>query len=186
MPVKLLSDKSNEQERLIGGFITGTFKKVGNFAGGYGVFATSKRIVGVSSSRWFIVLLVGSFLGALGLISGIAAISHVFDLRFTVFGGIALIGAIIVWGQRRLSRKDPRSIEELEARRDFEIYRDNIASVQMKKPGSVKRGHMKIIPLTGEGLNVLITQQFEDYLRLKSLIAQFCSALPQVIFVEEE
>ncbi len=73
-----------------------------------GIFATSKRIVGVRASPWFIVLLLVSFLGTLGILSGIAVITHAYSPEFAIYGGFAMTGALIAWGQKRLQKKDSK------------------------------------------------------------------------------
>src|SRR5436189_6267582 len=84
------------------------------------------------------------------------------------------MSSIIACGQRRLRFQDPISVEELDRRKDFEIRRDNISAIDLKKPGVVKRGRMIVTPKTGKGLTLMITQEPGVFDRLKGLVSGFC------------
>src|SRR5207247_8662175 len=79
---------------------------------------------------------------------------------------------------RRLRFQDPISVEELDRRKDFEIRRDNISAIDLKKPGVVKRGRMIVTPKTGKGITLMITQEPGVFDRLKGLVRGFCFVPP--------
>ena len=165
------------QEQYFGGLMAGGLKKRGNLAGGYGIYFTSQRIVGVKTSRWFIVVLIVAALAGIGGAVGIAVLVGT-SPALGYFIGFPIIAAIIAWGQRRLRFQDPISVEELDRRKDFEIRRDNISAIDLKKPGVVKRGRMIVTPKTGKGLTLMITQEPGVFDRLKGLVTGFCFVPP--------
>jgi hypothetical protein len=162
------------KEQYFGGLMAGGLKKKGNFAGGYGIYFTSQRIIGVKTSRWFVLMLV---LAALAGIGGVSALGIIVGISpaYAPLIGIPIIGALIVWGQRRLRFQDPMTIEELERRKDFEIRRDNISGIDLKKPGLVRRGHLIVTTKSGEAKTLMITQEAGVFDRLRGLVSGFCN-----------
>src|SRR2546425_1309658 len=124
------------REEYFGGLMTSGLKKKGNFAVGYGVYFTSQRIIGIKTNRRFVVILILAVLAAVGGASAIGILIGA-SSAYASFTGLAIILVIIAWGQKRLRFEDPSSIEELERRRDFEIRRENIAEVDLRRPGLV-------------------------------------------------
>jgi|SRR6267378_4576828 len=162
------------QEQYSGGLMSGGLKKKGNFAGGYGVYFTSQRIIGVRTSRWFVVILV---LAALAGIAGAAAFGLIVGTStayVSFFIAIPIIVTLIAWGQRRLRFQDPMTIEELDRRKEFEIRRENISGIDLKKPGVIRRGHLIVTSKTGKGLTIMVNQEPGTFERLKGLVSGFC------------
>src|SRR2546425_1746317 len=165
------------QEKIFSGVMSVGLKKKGNFAGGYGVYFTSQRIVGVKASRWFVVILA---LAALAAIGGVSAIGILVGTSpaLAYFIALPIILILIAWGQRRLRFQDPLTLEELERRKDFEIRRENISEIELKKPGVVRRGHLIITAKVGKGFTVMLTQQAGVFERLKGLVSGFSYVPP--------
>jgi len=168
---------TREKEEYFGGLMTGGLKKKGNFGGGYGVYFTSQRIMGVRTSRWFVVILVLAALAAIGGVSAIGILVGV-SPAYAYFIALPIILVIIAWGQRRLRFGDPVSIDELERKRDFEIRREDISQIDLKTPGTIRRGHLIVRPKAGRSLTVMITQEAGVFERLRGLVSGFCFVPP--------
>jgi hypothetical protein len=171
------------QEQYFGGLMSGGLKKKGNFAGGYGVYFTSQRIIGVESSRWFIAVLVVAALAGIG---GAAAITLLVGASgaVTYYIAVPIIVAIIAWGQGRLHFQDPLGLEELDRRKDVEIRRDEISGIDLRKPGLVRRGHLTVASKQGKNLEILITQEPGVFERLRGLVAGF-SFVPKPEWIKD-
>ncbi len=171
------------QEQYSGGLMSGGLKKKGNFAGGYGVYFTSQRIIGVKTSRWFVVILV---VAALAGIAGASAVAIIVGTSavYSYFIAVPIILALIAWGQNRLRFQDPMTLEELDRRKDFEIRRENISGVDLKKPGIVRRGHLIITSKRGKDLTVMINQEPGVFERLKGLVSGF-AFVPSETWIKE-
>src|SRR6266699_1179465 len=152
------------QEQYSGGLMSGGLKKKGNFAGGYGVYFTSQRIIGVKTSRWFVVILV---VAALAGIAGASAVAIIVGTSavYSYFIAVPIILALIAWGQNRLRFQDPMTLEELDRRKDFEIRRENISGVDLKKPGIVRRGHLIITSKREKDLTQSTTRRLSTHIR---------------------
>ncbi len=73
----------------------------------------------------------------------------------------------------KLSRdQNAQMIDELEQKKDFEVARESISSVEMKKPTFVHRGHMVIGTATGDPVKIIIADG-GDYKRLLELMQSF-------------
>jgi len=158
-------------------------KKKGNFAGGYGVYFTSQRIIGVKTSRWFVVILVVAALAGMAGASAVAFIVGA-SAAYSYFIAVPIILALIAWGQNRLRFQDPMTLEELDRRKDFEIRRENISGVDLKKPGIVRRGHLIITSKRGKDLTVMINQEPGVFERLKGLVSGF-AFVPSETWIKE-
>ena len=165
------------QERYLGGLMVGGLKKKGNFAGGYGVYFTSQRIIGVKTSRWFVVILVVAALAGIGGAAVIGILLGTVPV-YAYFIGFPIIIVIIAWGEKRLRFQNPLTLEELERRKDVEIRRESISEIDLKKPGVVRRGHLIVTPNAGKGLTVMITQEAGVFERFRGLVSGFCFVPP--------
>src|SRR2546428_13561420 len=111
-----------QDEEYLGGLESGRMVKAGGIAG-YGVYVTTRRIIGVKSRRALFKQLAGAPLG--GLVG-------------------AALGA-------RLSRDERvRLISELEQKKDLEIERNDISGIELKKPSFTHRGHLFISTFSGD------------------------------------
>ena len=128
----------------MGGLESGRMVKAGGIAG-YGVYVTTKRIIGVKSRRALFKQLAGATLG--GMVG-------------------AALGA-------RLSRDDSiRVISELEQKKDLEVLKENISGIELRKPTFVHRGHIAVSTLSGDPVKVIIADK-GDYQRLEALMRAF-------------
>ena len=122
------------------------------FVAGYGIYATNLRIIGVKSRKALAKGLVGA-----------------------AIGGVA--GAYI--GMKLSTDQSVKMIQELEERKDFEVSKQNVSRVELKKPSIWRRGHIVITQVTGEAIKVLIVQK-KDFQRLVELMRAFS---PEVVTV---
>jgi hypothetical protein len=164
-------------EQLFGGLMAAGLKKKGSFASGYGIYFTSQRIIGVKTSKWFVLILIIAALGGIG--GGVAVgltIGPTPALAYLI--AFPIITVVIGWGQRRLRFDDAMTLEELDKRKDFDIRRDNISEIELKRPGAVRRGHLTIVPKSGKAVGFLITQEPSVFDRLQGLVAGFSYVPP--------
>lgn len=93
---------------------------------GYGIYATNKRIIGVKSRG--------------GVLAG------------------ALVGGVIGLAlQKKLTDdKSAKMIQELDEKKDFEIGKDQIAQIEVKKGGLMKNGQLMIVPKSGEPIKIKV------------------------------
>ena len=139
------------EEQYLGGLESGRMKK--GFVAGYGIYATNLRIIGVKSRRALAKGLVGA-----------------------AIGGVA--GAYI--GMKLSTDQSVKMIQELEERKDFEVSKQNVSRVELKKPSIWRRGHIVITQVTGEAIKVLIVQK-KDFQRLVELMRAFSPEIVTVI-----
>ena len=126
--------------------------KAGGIAG-YGVYATSRRIIGVKSRRALFKQLAGAPLG--GLVG-------------------AALGA-------RLSRDESvRLISELEQKKDLEIERNDISGIELKKPSFTHRGHLVISTFSGDPVKILLADK-KDYEKIVVLMQAFRADLVTMV-----
>jgi len=138
------------EEQYLGGLESGRMKK--GFVAGYGIYATNLRIIGVKSRKALAKGLVGA-----------------------AIGGVA--GAYI--GMKLSTDQSVKMIQELEERKDFEVSKQNVSRVELKKPSIWRRGHIVITQVTAEAIKVLIVQK-KDFQRLVELMRAFS---PEVVTV---
>lgn len=143
-----MSDSGSAGEEVyLGGFTSARLKK-GTFVG-YGVYATNKRLIGIKSRKG---VLTGALIG--GAIGG-------------------AIGAVVAGklGEKLTKDESAKIIRELEGKKDFEIGKEQISRIEVKKPNMWKvrligagRGHLLIVPKSGEEIKILIlgNKEFEQ------------------------
>jgi len=132
------------EEFLIGGF-TSTMKK--GLIAGYGIYVTNKRIIGIKARKRYVV---GAIIG-------------------TILGGPAFGESL----GRALTKDESRKlIEELDKKKDFEAYKEDISYIELKKPSFWRRGHLLVAMKSGESIKVLVDEK-GDYERLLTLLREF-------------
>ena len=115
------------------------------FLRGYGVYVTDRRIIGVK-------------MRGKGLLSGLGF----------AFGGV--IGGLIA---SRMTRKEvDKTLSEIEKGKDFEVYRDDVTYIELKKPGRIKGGHLKIMRRFGDEIKIDISGK-KEYETLLGALQQF-------------
>lgn len=100
----------------------------------YGIYITTKRIIGIKPSRlqkinpmWFFVIVLGIVL--VGTLFGLGAL-----FVPLLIGGFFLIRFIV---RRTIYKPDDfskKTIEELEGKKDFEVFKDDIQEIRMQEP----------------------------------------------------
>ncbi len=134
----------SSEEEYIGGLESGRMLRAGGIAG-YGIYATTRRLIGVKSRKALFKQMAGAPLG--GLITAVA-------------------GA-------RLSRDESaRVISELEEKKDLEVQRDDISGLELKKPSFTSRGHMVIETVSGDPVKILFADK-GDFQKVVTLMQAF-------------
>jgi len=149
-------------EKLLGGLESAKLRRGLLSLGGYGIFVTNKRIIGVKArGRW----LIRAFLEGLGQAFG------------NVPGVLGLTGSFIssVLAEKLSTSQHAKMIEELERREDFELERGDVVELELKKPGILRGlGHLIIKSRSGDKVKILIDADARDeYERLKELLSAF-------------
>lgn len=99
---------------------------------GYELHATSHRLIGVKNKKAGGGWLLGVGVG--GLVGGAVA--------------------------GRMSRDQAtKTIQELEAKKDFALSKDQISQIEVKKPGTFTRGHIVVSLKSGEAVEVKIADK---------------------------
>ncbi len=132
-----------EDEKFVGGF-AGGFLARGTLPG-YGIYATTERIIGVDVKR------VGS----------------------RSFLGGAMAGFVEGQLLPKLSVEESgRVIRELDEKKEFDLRRDQISRIEIKSPGLLTGGHMLISPRMGEKVKVRLLHKVA-FERLRDLTQVF-------------
>lgn len=132
-----------EGEEFVGGFAGGFLAK--GLCPGYGVYATTKRIIGVT----LVTTPARGFLGG------------------------SLVGLVQGQLMPKLSPDDSaRVIQELDQKKEFDLKKDQIAKIEIRSPGLLSTGRMVIISKAGEKTRITLRYRtvFE---RLRDLMKAF-------------
>lgn len=117
---------------------------------GYELHATTKRLIGVKNRK-----AGGGWLLAVG-------------------AGGAVGGAI---AGRMTRDQSSKAIQELEQKKDFDVSKDRISGIEIKKPGTFTRGHILVFQKSGETIEVKIADK-SSYQQTLELMQKF---YPEVI-----
>lgn len=129
----------------------------GLFGTNYGVYATSRRIIGVGG-RGMAMALGGVLGGAVGAVAG-----------------------SMIAGQKNIDQA--KVLEELERKKDFEIAAADISTIELKKFKPFRSGHLLIIPKSGDRIEIKLSRgKIHD--ELKELMQAFCQRNPSVQLTE--
>ena len=96
------------EEEYIGGVESSRLVR-GKVLGGYGLYATNKRIIGVKK-----------------------------------LGKAIMSGLLTDYGMLTSKKKSSQSIEELERKKDLEVFKEDISELEMRKPSVWHGGYLKI------------------------------------------
>ena len=161
---------------------------------GYGVYATTDRIIGVKLGPTYLIL--SQTLLAIGL-AIVLAVRFVFlpissqSLLFPLFYALPLLliilSAVLIpsVAEERLERKNPKTIKELEGRKYFEFKREEISEIEVKRPRVLSAGHLLVKLRTGEAVKVRIfggSLRRNEYrlLKMTRLMQSFCGKEPLI------
>jgi hypothetical protein len=149
-----------EYETYIGGMTSANLKK--GHMSGYGVYATSRRIIGVKKRK-----------GVLG--------GHLLAQALGAKAG-TLRGSILRPALAQAFTKDEsaKQITDLEKDKDFEINKEDISYIEIKKPGTLRGGHIKIRPTRGKEIEISMVGN-EEFEHMRDLLGTF---LPGAVRVE--
>ncbi len=74
-----------------------------------------------------------------------------------------------------------KKIRELDESKDFDIYKDQISSLELKKPGVFSRGHLLITPKSGRSIEVEISPGGRDYEIVRGLTKTFYPEVVKIV-----
>jgi hypothetical protein len=135
-------------EEFVGGFAGGFLSR--GYIPGYGVYATSRRIIGVALT----------------------------STPARQFLGGALAGFVQGQLMPKLSADDSlRVIQELDQKKEFDLRRDQISEIEIKKPGLLSTGRMTITSKAGEKTRISLRYRIA-FERLRDLMRAF---YPEVV-----
>lgn len=130
-------------EEYLGGFTSGNM--IRGRMRGYGLYATTVRVIGVKSRKAAAGFLLGAALG----------------------------GAVGYAVGQKLSRDDgAKMIHDLDQKKDFEMQRTDISRIEMKKPRWYRNGHILFVPKYGEAVKVKVGHK-RDFASLQDLMQKF-------------
>ncbi len=99
---------------------------------GYGVYVTDRRIIGVNSQR--------------GLLAAIAAVGGVTGIAFAVAGA---------------TDASTKALAELDAKKDFEVRKEDIARIEVRRPRGIHVGFLDLALASGPVVRVTIADKPE-------------------------
>jgi hypothetical protein len=133
-------------EMFLGGFASGFLAK--GFHIGYGLYFTTTRVIGID---------LGS--GGGGALGGTMAGFIDGQLMPTVS-----------------PEESDRVIGQLEAMKEFDIAKDQISRIEIKKPGLLSSGHITVTPISGKSVKVTLRHRIA-YDRIMQLLRAFSPGL---------
>ena len=141
-----------DDEAYLGGFASANLTR--GFMGGYGIYATNKRIIGVK---------------------GIGAKERGVMIAGAV-GGV--VGSAL---QKKLTGdKSAKMIQELDEKKDFEISIDQISQIEIKKGSFMKKGQLMITPKSGDAITIKVYGN-NEFSMTRDLMQSFSQELVKVI-----
>lgn len=135
-----------DHEQYLGGFTSANLhlKGRGVSSMGYGIYATSRRLIGINSKKGLLQA-VGGFVGG------------------------ATGAAMVIAGRDEYSAK---TIAELQEKKDFEIWKEQISAIQISRPHFPRVGGLNIVLVTGESVTITIADK-REYESVRGLMAVF-------------
>jgi hypothetical protein len=130
---------------------------------GYGVYATTRRIIGVKHRKSVMGghLLAAALGGRAGTVKGDFLRGHL--------------------AQSFTKDESAKQIADLEKDKDFEINKEEVSSIEIKKSGVMHGGHIKIRPAQGKEIEISMTGH-EEFEHMRDVLGEF---LPGGVRVEE-
>lgn len=127
---------------------------------GYALYVTSERVIGAKMKRRGSEL----FKFLMGWRGSIKKSSTPLEWREEIVKIPTLTG-----------EEASRVLEDLKGRIDFEVDKREIQKVELKKPGTLRPGHVKIRTTAGKEYTIgIVARATEDYEYLKELFKSFC------------
>jgi hypothetical protein len=141
-----------DDEVYLGGFASANLTR--GFMGGYGIYATNKRIIGVK---------------------GISA-----KARGTLIAGAlgGVVGSAL--GKKFADDKSAKMIQELDEKKDFEMRIDQISQIEIRKGSFMKKGQLMITPKSGDAITIKVYGN-NEFSMTRDLMQSFSQELVKVI-----
>ena len=142
-----------QEEKYIGGIKSSHFKKKKTWGvGGYAIYVTSKRIIGIK----------GTFMG---LIKDTAKGTFLDTVLFPYLSAGLMLG----------KKEKSKAVEQLEKNKDIEIFKKDVSGIEIKKPSAlcfISAGYLKIERKNGEPVQISILFK-PDFKEIKKLMEAF-------------
>jgi hypothetical protein len=122
-------ERKTEGEYLLGGFNSLNLTK--ELMAGYGIYVTNKRIIGAKSVDGRELFIYGALAGSLAPSIGIG-------------GSLGVLGGELAVLDERTKEESKKALRELEQKKDFEARKEQVTSIELKKPGIIRTGHFII------------------------------------------
>jgi hypothetical protein len=146
-----------EEEKLIGSVASAWLKREHFEMLGYGLYATSKRLIGIELKK---------------VIAKSIAKNAVLGAPMRAYAK----------GRATAEENSPKTLQELEGiRKDFEIGREQISRIELTRPGTFRGGHLRILAKSGHEIGIIIGGK-KEYESLGELMKAF---LPDVVTIKE-
>jgi len=143
--------------------INSIYLQKGKIRLGYGLFINNDRVIGVRASRWYLlasvihapILIVSSLWGFLLLFLGFGfGLVLLFVPVFLELVWAGLNSVFVVPAMERVLRGKEYSIDELEARKDFELRRSDVWEVEIRQPNGLAPGLLEFKPRSGSAVKI--------------------------------
>ncbi len=133
-------------EQYLGGFTSPNLHLKGRGVSslGYGVYATNRRVIGVNSKK--------------GLVAALAAVGGVTGLAFAVAGS---------------TDEKRKAIAELDQKKDFDVRKEDVWGIKVRRPHGLTVGYLDITRTTGERIRITIADK-PEFNSLRGLMQTFC------------
>jgi len=138
-------------EEYLGGFTSGNM--IRGRLRGYGLYATTVRVIGVKSRKAAAGFMLGAALGG-------------------------AIGYAV--GQKLSKDEGVKMIHELDEKKDFDMAKTDISRIEMKKPRWYRQGHILFAPKYGEPIKVKVGHK-RDFAKLNELMQRFSPEVTVVV-----
>jgi len=84
-----------------------------------------------------------------------------------------LVGGLAAWAMEKVAEDERvKLVEELDKNKDFEIYKERVQAIELKKPSFFKRGHLRIISTSGEETKIMVLDK-KAFNALREMMSAF-------------
>jgi len=134
MAVAASAPAGSIDEQYLGGFTSANLHLRGRGVSslGYGVYATNRRIIGVNSKK--------------GLVAALAAVGGVTGIAFAIAGS---------------TDEKAKAIAELDQKKDFDVRKEDVWGIEVRRPHGLTVGYLDITRTTGERIRITIADKPE-------------------------
>jgi len=138
-------------EEYLGGFTSGNL--IRGRLRGYGLYATTVRVIGVKSRKSAAGFMLGAALG----------------------------GAVGYAVAQKLSKDEGvKMIHDLDEKKDFDMVKTDISRIELRKPRWYRTGHILFTPKYGDAVKVKVGHK-RDFAKLNELMQRFSPTVIAIV-----